>query len=157
MQLYFDFQGEMTQTLLGGVLGEKMFDWKINPLGLFWNKVLPLNPKEEKDSIIDTILTTLVNSTARLFQATMNTTALVGLSLLSVAGSNLDGFKLLFEDRAIVRDYKTLLQIETKLTQISYYLGKQTRLMATLDHPQALYTVIKKYEDLGLFTGSSDK
>ena len=152
MQLYFDFQAEMAQTLLGGVLGEKLFNVTVNPLGLFTSKVLDLHP-ETKNAVVDVILTTLYNNVLRVLQSSTTTAVLVWLSALSVIGSNLDGLRLLFEDRPMVRDYKTLLEIETKLMQISYYLWKQTRIMANLENPEKLYTVVKKYQDLGLFTG----
>jgi hypothetical protein len=90
-----------------------------------------------------------------LFQAATNTTALVVLAAISVVGSNIEGFKILFEDRAIVRDYKSLLQIETRLMQISYFLGKQARLVAPLSNSEKLYNVVAKYQDLGLFTSAS--
>lgn len=133
------------------MLGEKTFNWNINPLGLFTTKVLRLNPQEEKDALVDRLLSNLVNTSARLLQSTTNTALLVGLSALSVLGSSLSSLKILFEDRPIIRDYKKLLQIETKLTQIAYYLGKKTRLLATLDTPETLYRVVEKYQGLGLF------
>ncbi|MBO4204197.1 hypothetical protein J5893_05295 [bacterium] len=76
MQLYFDFQAEMAQTLLGGVLGEKLFNVTVNPLGLFTSKVLDLHP-ETKNAVVDVILTTLYNNVLRVLQSSTTTAVLV--------------------------------------------------------------------------------
>lgn len=62
-------------------------------------------------------------------------------------GSSLEGFAILWQDRAIVRDYRTLLQIETKLSQTAFELSKKARLVATLEPmPSALESIVQKYK-----------
>jgi len=69
------------------------------------------------------------------------------LASASVVGSSLEGFAILWQDRAIVRDYRTLLQIETKLSQTAFELSKKARLVAKLDAmPPALKSIVQKYE-----------
>jgi hypothetical protein len=72
-----------------------------------------------------------------------------------VVSSNLEGIPMLFEDRPIVREWRSVLQIETKITQVAYFLGKTQNLLASLDGKglSGLQQIVKKYQDDGLFTG----
>ncbi|MDR3169681.1 MAG: hypothetical protein LBU27_08310 [Candidatus Peribacteria bacterium] len=155
MLLYQRFQQEMASALLGGVLGEHIFNAEFSVMGLFTSKVLHL--PTTNNSVLDTIRQTLWNNSRRLGTATVTTTVLLALAGVSVGVSNIEGFAILFQNRAIVRDYKSLLQIETKLNQIAYFLGKRTNLIAKLDNTGdggALQKIVEKYVEEGLFTGN---
>jgi hypothetical protein len=150
MLQYQQFQSEMASALLGGAFGEKKFENEVNPMGWFTSKVLSLPTTE--NNVVDTILSSLRNTTRRLAQATLTTAFLVELAALSVVGSNLGGFAILFEDRVVVRDWKTLLQIETKISQIAYYLGKTANITVPLENISSLQSLVAKYQEAGLFT-----
>jgi hypothetical protein len=151
MLQYQQFQNEMASALLGGAFGEKKFEAEVSPMGWFTSKALP-RPTAE-NNVVDTILSSLWNNSRRLAQATLTTTFLLELAALSVVGSNLGGFAILFEDRAVVRDRKTLLQIETKISQIAYYLGKTANITVPLADFSSLYSLVATYQEQGLFTG----
>ncbi|MDR2415137.1 MAG: hypothetical protein LBD75_00540 [Candidatus Peribacteria bacterium] len=151
MLQYQQFQNEMASALLGGAFGEKKFESEVSPMGWFTSKVLSLPTTE--NNVVDTILSSLWNNTRRLAQATLTTAFLLELAALSVVGSNLGGFAILFADRAIVRDWKTLLQIETKISQIAYYLGKTANITVPLADLSSLHTLVAKHQEIGLFTG----
>jgi hypothetical protein len=155
MLLYQRFQQDMASVLLGGILGEQMFDAQFSVMGLFTSKILHL--PTTNNSALDTIRQTIYNNSRRLGTATTTTAVLLALAGVSVGASNIEGFAILFQNRAIVRDYKSLLQIETKLNQIAYFLGTRTNLVAKLDNTGnggALQTIVEKYVEEGLFTGS---
>jgi hypothetical protein len=151
MLQYQQFQNEMASALLGGAFGERRFEADINVMGWFTSKVLHLPTAE--NSVVDTVFSALWDNTRRLAQATLTTTFLLELAAMSVVGSNLGGFAILFEDRAVVRDWKTLLQIETKISQIAYYLGKTANITASLENLGSLQALVVKYQEAGLFTG----
>ncbi|MDR2191118.1 MAG: hypothetical protein LBP53_08395 [Candidatus Peribacteria bacterium] len=151
MLLYQQFQSEMASALLGGGLGEKIFEATVSPWGLFTSKVLRLPTTD--NSVADSLLTSLWNNVRRLGQASLTTVALLTLSALSVGSSNLEGLSILWQDRVIVREWKTLLQIETKLSQIAYHLGKQANIVAQLENTNNLKRILEKYQEAGLFTG----
>jgi hypothetical protein len=151
MLQYQQFQNEMASALLGGAFGEKIFESEVNPMGWFTSDLLKLPTSE--NNVVDTILSSLWNNTRRLAQATLTTTFLLELAALSVVGSNLGGFAILFEDRPVVRDWKTLLQIETKISQIAYYLGKTANITVPLENISSLQSLIAKHQEAGLFMG----
>ena len=74
----------------------------------------------------------------------------------SVVQSNTEGFAILFADWPIVRDYKTMLDIETDLFDIAYYRSKDIDLTHPIDSNMKveLKKVIKKYIDKWLLTGN---
>ncbi|MDR2540396.1 MAG: hypothetical protein LBD11_01085 [Candidatus Peribacteria bacterium] len=131
MLLYQKFQRDISSALLGGILGEKIFKSELNIMGLFTSKTLEL-PTTGND-ILDTIANTLWKNTKRLTSATATTTVLLAIAGASVVSSNLEGFAILFQNRAIVRDWRSLLQIETRISQIAYTLGKRANLIGRLN------------------------
>jgi len=60
----------------------------------------------------------------------------------------MDGFAILFKDRPIVRDYKTMLDIETVLFDIAYFRSKQINLTSPFesDMIDKLNTLVEKYQ-----------
>ncbi|GHV25689.1 hypothetical protein FACS1894176_04840 [Bacteroidia bacterium] len=154
MLLYQKFQRDISSALLGGVLGEKIFQTEFSIRGFFTSKTLTL--PTTGNNAIDTVLATLWNNSRRLTSATVTTTVLLAIAGASVVSSNLEGFAILFQNRAIVRDWRSLLQIETRISQIAYTLGKRANLVAKLnDDGGALVAIVQQYVDEGLFTGSS--
>lgn len=90
----------------------------------------------------------------RLGNASLTTFLLLGLMSASVVSSNLEGIPMLFQDRAIVREWRTISKIETKIVQVAYFLGKTRNLLAPMKEISGLQEVVQKYVDDGLFTGT---
>ena len=155
MILYQRFQAEMANKLLGGEFGQKLFnaDWQI--VGLFTSQTLHI-PRSENQAI-DAILSSTYNGIRRLGQASLTTFALLALSSVSVVASNLEGIPMLFQDRAIVREWRSLLQIETQLIQVAYFVGKTRNILASLTETSGLKELVDKYVEEGLFFSSSDR
>jgi hypothetical protein len=57
---------------------------------------------------------------------------------------------ILFRDRPIVRDYKTMLDIESALFDVAYFRSKQINLTRPVDGNMVdqFNEVVKKYQDL---------
>ncbi|MDR0860484.1 MAG: hypothetical protein LBO09_05980 [Candidatus Peribacteria bacterium] len=152
MLLYQKFQRDISSALLGGVLGEKIFQTEFSVRGLFTSETLRL--PTTGNNALDTVISTLRNNSRRLGSATVTTTVLLALAGASVVSSNLEGFAILFQNRAIVRDWRSLLQIETRISQIAYSLGKRANLIGTLNEDGgALQAIVQQYVNEGLFTG----
>ena len=102
---------------------------------------------------MDAMLSSIWNSVRRLGQSTLTTFALLSLASTSVVTSNVEGIPMLFQDRPIVREWRSLLQIETKVTQIAYFLGKTTNLLSSIQDVSGLQNIVLKYQADGLFVG----
>jgi hypothetical protein len=150
MLQYQRFQSEMTTKLLGGNFGETLFkaDWQI--VGLFTSKTLQI-PKSENQAV-DAILSSVWNSIRRLGQSSLTTFALLSLASVSVVTSNLEGLAILYQDRPIVREWRSVLQIESRIMQVTYFLGKTVNLFQPIKDMSGLRTIVLKYQDEGLFT-----
>ena len=112
-------------------------------------------PQSFSDPALNAILFSLRNSALRLGSATLTTFMLLVLASSSVASANLEGLAILWQDRAIVRDWRTLLQIDARTSQIAYYLGKTVNLLSSVsvDASASLQEIFLSYESEGLFTG----
>jgi hypothetical protein len=152
MMLYQQFQEEMAHSLLGGDFGEMLFNYDKKFVGLFTSETLKIAKSENQ--AIDALITSMWNGVRRLGQATLTTFVLLSLSAYSVVASNLEGIPMLFQDRAIVREWKSLLDIETNLMQVAYFLGKTRNIMSSLEDTSSLQAVVQKYQEEGLFTGA---
>jgi len=155
MILYQKFQEEMANKLLGGDFGETIFknDWQF--VGLFTSKTLKI-PQSENQAI-DAVLNSMIRGITRLGQATLTTFVLLSLSSASVVASSLEGIPMLFQDRAIVRERRTLLRIETNIIQIAYFIGKTKDIMAPMKDVSELRAIVDKYVEKGLFVKPSDR
>ena len=73
----------------------------------------------------------------------------MGLATFSVVQSNVEGLAILFADWPIVRDYKTMLDIETDLFDIAYFRSKEINILQDIDSnmEKKLKNVVKKYID----------
>lgn len=148
MTLYQKFQEEMKSALLGGNFGQIVFDASISVNGLFSDKVFSIPQLE--NSALDTILSSTWNNIKRLGNASLTTFALLQLSAFSVVTSNLDWLAILYQDRAIVREWRSLLQIDTTISQLAYHLWKMVNITAPLSDISRAEQVFLAYQDMGL-------
>jgi len=145
MMLYQNFQKEMINRLLAGDLGEKTFSSTLNPVGLFSSEVLKLPTPDL--ILVDAVATQLRNSSRQILSATLTTAALLTLTSLSVVGDQIQGFAILFQDRVVVREWRTLLQIDSQHSQAAYQLSKIARITATLENVEPLEEIVRKYQE----------
>lgn len=151
MSNYFEFQREMKEVLLWTKLNSERFSAEFGPW-LFTNRVLEMSSSTAIDllssRVIWNIRSFVSNTTTSLF--------LLELAAISVVQSNTEGFAILFDDWPIVRDYKTMLDIETDLFDIAYFLSKEMNILQRVDSntKKELKNVIKKYRDKWLLTGN---
>lgn len=152
MSLYFDFQNEMQSVLLGSSINERRFSVSMRRWWLFRKNVLEL-----KNTALDLVANSIWNRAASAVSTTVTSAVLVSLSAISIAQSSTEWLAVLFRDRPIVRDYKTMMDIETDLFDIAYFRSKQVNLISQLDwemHDQ-IKSVIKKYQGLWLLDGGT--
>jgi hypothetical protein len=72
---YQNFQQDMSSLLLGGILGERVFERDLSVLGFFTSEILQLPAAE--NSLFDTIVSSLRNNSRRLGTATLTTSVLL--------------------------------------------------------------------------------
>lgn len=155
MSLYFDFQNEMISVLLGSQINERRFSVHVWKGGLFSNQLLILTT----DTAIDLLANSLWNRTRSIVSTATTSLVLISLSTISIAQSSTEWLAILFRDRPIVRDYKTMMDIETDLFDVAYFLSKQVNITRPVDWEMHdnIRSVIEKYQDLWLFDGSTAK
>lgn len=148
MALYFDFQNEMRTVLLGSEVNERRFKVTLWTGWLFSQQVVTLS----KDTALDLVLNSVWNRTSSLISTAATSAVLLGLSAVSVIQSNTEWLAILFRDRPIVRDYKTMLDIESSLFDVAYFRSKQINLTRPVDGNMVdqFNEVVKKYQDLWL-------
>lgn len=122
--------------------------------GLFSDKVLSI-PKLE-NSALDLILKSTWQNIKRLGTASLTTFALLQLAQFSVVTSNLQGLAILYQDRAIVREWRSLLQIDTTVSQLAYHLGKTVNILSPLSDISRVQKVFLAYQEKGLFQGVTE-
>lgn len=156
--LYIDFQNEIMEIIWGSDINEKRYAVALGDDWLFAQNILPL--VQDAPAVVNIAATSVLNNLQSMSQATIVTTFLLELSAISVGESSIEWlWTVLFKDRPIVRDYRSLLQIETQLTQLTYNLSKKVSLIKLFqgDLLDNINSVIKKYQELWLLEETEKK
>ena len=158
MSDYFWFQNKASAILLWTELNEKRFSASIGSWWLFSDKILELH----NDTAIDILAWTVWNLESMASNA-ITSAVLVLLISASVLQSSTDWIIILFKDRPIVRDYKEMLDIESLIFDVAFFLSKQVNLIRPLesDLSSQFADLIKEYQekwllDKGLPLNQSD-
>lgn len=154
MSLYFDFQNEMKSVLLGSEINERRFAVHMWKEWLFSRQVVTLT----KDTAIDLVVNSLWNRTRSVVSNATTSVVLVALASVSTLQSAAEWWTILFRDRPIVRDYKTMMDIETELFDVAYFRSKQVNITRPVDWNMhdAFKAVVEEYQDLWLLaTGNN--
>lgn len=148
MSYYLEFQKESAKILLSSEINSMRFSASFGNWWLFTNKVLDL----KWTTAIDLVASSVVWNTKSFVSNTITSVVLLALASASVIQSNTEWLAILFKDRPIVRDYKSMMDIETELFDIAYFRSKQIN----LNHPfksdllNEFKNLIKKYQWLWL-------
>ena len=144
MSDYFWFQNKARSILLWSELNEKRFSASIGSWRLFSSKILELHD----DTAID-ILARSVWNLESMFSNAITSAVLALLISASVIQSNTDGIIILFKDRPIVRDYKEMLDIESLIFDVAFFLSKQVNITRPLEPELAskFSALIKEYQE----------
>lgn len=148
MSHYFDFQKESIKILLWSKINSMRFSASFDKWWLFTNKVLNL----KWTTAIDLIASSVVWNTKSFVSNVITSTVLLSIASASVIQSNTEWLAILFKDRPIVRDYKTMMDIETELFDIAYFRSKEIDLTQPFESDllSKLNDLIKKYQWLWL-------
>ena len=143
MANYFAFQQEMKSALLWSEVQERRFNNSLWTWWLFgkWSLKLP--------SALDLVASSIVGWVKSTVSTAGTSVVLLLLAAWSVIQSNTEWFAILFKDRPIVRDYKTMLDIETDLFNLAYFRSKQMNLTLPLEKEETyneLNKIIEKYQ-----------
>ena len=154
MSQYFNFQKEIKSALLGK-FNEKHFYKDVWQWRLFTKQVLTLPTQ----SAIDFLASNIRWSTKSILSNSVTSAVILLLASASVLQSNTEWLAILFKDRPIVREYKTMLDIETDLFNIAYFQSKSINLTIKLDGEiyENINNIIKKYQESWLFDNSWPK
>ncbi len=119
MSNYFNFQKEAVAILLWSEANEKLLSVSFRQWGLFSQKVLKL-------PAIDLLYSSIIEKS---FISNIITSGILfHFVSLSVVQSNIEWLAILYKDRVVVRDYKEMLDIETRLFDVAYFRSKQINL-----------------------------
>lgn len=143
MSNYFAFQQEMKSTLLWSEVQERRFNSSVWTWWLFGKGTLKL------PSALDLVASSIVGWAESAVSMAGTSVVLLLLAARSVMQSNTEWFAILFKDRPIVRDYKTMLDIETDLFNLAYFRSKQMNLTLQLEKEETydeLNKIIEKYQ-----------
>ncbi len=121
MSNYFDFQRKAIKILLWSDVNSIRFSTTFDNWWLFTDKVLTL----KWVAAIDILATNALWNTKSFVSNSLTSIILLWLVSVSFIQSNTEWFAILFKDRPIVRDYKTMLDIETNLFDVAYFRSKQ--------------------------------
>ena len=146
MSDYFDFQWKALKILLWSDVNSIRFSTTFDNWWLFTDKVLKL----KWVSAIDILATNALWNTKSFVSNTVTSLVLIFLTSVSIIRSNTEWFAILFKDRPIVRDYKTMLDIETNLFEVAYFRSKQINLTRDLDSASlknSLNDLIVEYQE----------
>lgn len=150
MALYFQFQNDMMSAMLWSSIEEKRFYTMKTDWGLFKEKILTLG--EDGINAIDMLATTVWWNMQSAWSRITTLTVLLQLAALSVWQSNTEWLRILTKDRVIVREYKRLLDIESSIMELAYYLSKYVNLTSSFEWNliENVNSVIKRYQELWL-------
>lgn len=149
MQTYFNFQQEIKSILLWSQIDERRFYASAWEWWLFTRGSLKL------PSALDFVASNIVWNVKSNISTAWTSIVLLLLTSASVLQSNTEWFAILFKDRPIVRDYKTMLDIETELFDVAYFRSKQINLTLKLEWKEVydnINKVIEKYQWLWLLS-----
>lgn len=164
MNQYFDFQKEMKSVLLWSKINEKRYNAS-SEWGLFSNGILTFKKWNDRKEVhipsnaLDFLAWNILWDVKSFISNATTSAVLLLLASVSVVQWNTEWWAVLFKDRPIVRDYKTLLDIETQLFDVAYFRSKQVNLVSSLewDMSKQLNEVIKKYVDSWLLEPTNRK
>ena len=149
MQTYFNFQHEIKSVLFWSQVDERRFYASAWEWWLFTRGSLKL------PSVLDFVASNLVWNVKSSLSTAGTSIVLLLLTSASVFQSNTEWFAILFKDRPIVRDYKTMLDIETEWFDVAYFRSKQINLTLKLEWKEIydnVNKVIEKYQWLWLLS-----
>lgn len=143
MSDYFWFQNKARAILLWSELNEKRFSTSFGSWRLFSNKILELHD----DTAID-ILAWSVWNLESIASNAITSAVLALLISASIIQSGTEWLIILFKDRPIVRDYKEMLDIESSIFDVAFFLSKQVNLTRPLesDLSSKFADLIKEYQ-----------
>lgn len=152
MSQYFNFQQEIKSALLGK-FNEKRFYTDVWQWRLFTRWVLEL------PSAIDFLASNIRWNAKSIISNSATSTVILLLASVSVIQSNTEWLAILFKDRPIVREYKTMLDIETDLFDTAYFQSKSINLTLRLDDKvyNDINNIIQKYQESWLFENNWSK
>ena len=164
MNQYFDFQKEMKSVLLWSRINEKRYNAS-NEWWLFSNGILTFKKWDDSKEVhipsnaLDFLAWNILWDAKSFVSNVTTSTVLLLLASASVVQWNTEWWAVLFKDRPIVRDYKTLLDIETQLFDVAYFRSKQVNLVSSLEWDMAkqLNEVIEKYMESWLFESTKGR
>ena len=146
MSQYFEFQNEMRSALFNSDANEKRLTVGDSNWWLFGENVLTL------PTAMDLVSLSVAWRALSLI-STATTSLIVALMAWgSTALSIFDSLWILVQDRPIVRDYREMLSIETKLFDAAFFRSQQLNLAREIEWTllDDLNDIIKKYRKLGL-------
>lgn len=152
MSQYFAFQNEIMAAVLWSKIAEKRFETQRWTKRLFAKGVLDLwkDSPTSLDLVANSVFWNLISAT----NSSLTSAFLISLSFASVLYSNTAWLWILVKDRVVVRDYKTMLDIETSWIELAFFLSQTTNLANKVNDdklPLKLNEIIKKYQQSWLF------
>ena len=152
MSMYFDFQREMADALLNSDVTEKSLTVWYSDWWLFTQGKLQLH-----DKVLNAAANGAVWQLSSILSSSLTYVVVILVASASVVESNVWGLAILLRDRVIVRDYKELMDIETRLFNVALSRSKQLNLMRQINTESKLWQdlsdIIAKYRDNGLLKG----
>ena len=149
MQLYLDFQNEAIEIIWGTEMSTRSLSPSLGSWWLFTNGTLKLN----NDKPMSAVESSIVSSVEKV-ASTASSVVLLMMAASSVVTSNLEWWTVLFRDAPIVREYKQMLDIQSKLFQVAYLRSKQLILTTWLKSAtfyDEFNKLIEKYQEQWLF------
>lgn len=154
MRLYLEFQNDAINAILWADVDDMRFQASLSTHWLFTDNILPL--WQWSPAALDLAANNTLWKTRSLLSAWATTVVLLWLTAASTVQWGLEWLSILFESRPIVREYKSLLDIETRLMNAAYYYSDKVSLTRPLDSDlyKRLWKVIDKYRWLWLLDWS---
>ena len=148
MIMYLQFQQDALNAILWADIDEARLPASLSTEWLFTDKVLSL--WTGSPAALDMATSGILWRARSLVSAWITTTLLLELTALSTVQSSTEWLIwILWQSRPIVREYKSLLNIETQFFNAAYYLSDKVNLNKPLDGNlvQRLKSLIKNYQD----------
>lgn len=150
MSLYFQFQRDVMSTMLWSKINEKRFVTTKTDWWLFTEKFLTLSTGSV--NALNIIATSVRWDIQAAWSSISTLSVLLSLASMSALQSNTEWLWILVKDRVIVRDYKQMLNIETSLMELGYFLSQRVNLISKIEWPllENFKSVVKHYQDAWL-------
>ena len=150
MSLYFQFQNDVMSAILWSKINEKRFVTTKADWWLFKEKYLKLS--DGSVNALNMIATSVRWDMQAAWSTISTLTVLLSLAGASVLQSNTEWLRILLKDRVIVREYKQMLDIESSLMELAYFLSQRVNLISKFEWTllENLKSVIKKYQSAWL-------